>query len=55
MPAISPGLVPPPGLELDAPAALLRGTVVVVVAIGVLEVGVVDVDVAVVDVVDYVA
>ena len=39
MPAISPGLLPPPELEPDAPAALLRGTVVVVV-VDVLDVGV---------------
>jgi hypothetical protein len=43
MPAISPGLLPPPELEPDAPAALLRGTVVVVV--DVLDVGVLVVDV----------
>jgi hypothetical protein len=38
MPTISPGLVPPPELGADAPAALLGGTVVVV--LGVLDVGV---------------
>jgi hypothetical protein len=50
MPAISPGLVPPPELEPDAPAALLRGTVVVV--LGVLDVGVLDVGVLDVGVLD---
>jgi len=42
MPAISPGLVPPPELEPDAPAALLGGTVVEVV--GVLDVDGLEVD-----------
>jgi hypothetical protein len=48
MPAISPGLVPPP--EPDAPAALPRGTVVEVG--DVLDAGVPDVDVLDVGVLD---
>ena len=42
MPAISPGLLPPPEREPDAPAALLRGTVV---DVDVLDVDVLDVEV----------
>ena len=50
MPPISPGRVPPPESEPDAPAALLRGTVVEVGVV--LDVGVLDVDVVEVGVLD---